>query len=59
MEHWHSTIVAGGPYPTPYILRLPDPGSTWSAFDSLLGALRGEPGVQDVVPVIVRERLRP
>src|SRR6266513_983915 len=59
MEHWHSMIVAGGPYPTPYILRLPDPGSTWSAFDSLLGALRGEPGVQDVVPVIVRERLRP
>src|SRR6266516_322979 len=59
MEHWHSAIVAGGPYPTPYILRLPDPGSTWSAFDSLLGALRGEPGVQDVVPVIVRERLRP
>ena len=57
MEHWHSTIVAGGPYPTPYILRLPDPGSTWSAFDSLLGALRDEPGVQDAVPVVVRERV--
>ena len=59
LEHRHATIVAGGPYPSPYILRVPDPGSTWSAFDSLLGALRDEPGVQDVFPVAVRERVRP
>jgi hypothetical protein len=59
MEHWRSTIVAGGPYPTPYLLRLRDPGSTWSAFDSLLVALRDQPGVQDVFPVTVRERVRP
>lgn len=56
LEHWHAAIVAGGPYPTPYLLRLPDPGSTSSAFDSLLGALRDTPGVQDAFPVIVRER---
>jgi len=59
LEHWHATIVAGGPYPDPYILRLPDAGSTWNAFDSLLGTLRDEPGVQDVFPVVVRERMQP
>jgi len=59
LEHWHATIVAGGPYPDPYILRLPDAGSTWNAFDSLLGTLRDDPGVQDVFPVVVRERMRP
>ena len=59
LEHWHAAIVAGGPYPTPYILRLPDPGATWSAFDSSLGALRNTPGVQDAFPVSVRERGRP
>jgi hypothetical protein len=59
LEHWHAAIVAGGPYPTPYMLRLPDAGPTWSAFDSLLSALRATPGVQDVFPVIVRERGRP
>jgi len=59
LERWHAAIVAGGPYPSPYVLRLPDPGSRWSACDSLLGALRETPGVQDAVPVIVRERGRP
>jgi len=59
LEHWDAAIVAGGPYPSPYVLRLPDPAPSWSVFDSLLGALRDEPGVQDVFPVAVRERVRP
>ena len=55
IERWHATIVAGGPYPNPYVLRLPDPGPTWSAYDSLRARLAEEPGVQDVFPIAMRE----
>ena len=44
-------IVAGGPYPSWYILRLPDPGPSWDAFDALRARIRSEPAVQDIFPL--------
>jgi len=55
VRQWRAAIVAGGPYPSPYILRVPDPGPKEGAFDSLLARLRDEPGVQDVYPLAVAE----
>jgi hypothetical protein len=53
IARWGGAIVAGGPYPNAYIVRLPDPGSTWGAYDSLQARLMEEPSVQDVFPLAI------
>ena len=57
LARWRATIVAGGPDPSAYILRrpAPGPGATRNGLDSLLAALREEPGVQDAFPIALRE----
>jgi len=54
IQRWRATIVAGGPYPNPYLLRVRDPGPTWEAWDSARAGMAEEPGVEDVVPIVVR-----
>jgi hypothetical protein len=54
-DQYRATLVAGWVNTGAYGVRLPDPGPTWAAVDSLLRRLRGEPGVHLVFPLNFRE----
>ena len=55
LSKYRATIVRGEPVAGAYIIRVPDPGSTWEALDSLLRQMRAEPGVRVVAPMTFRD----
>jgi len=56
MRRHRASIIGGMPFIRAYQVRTPDPGTTWSAFDSLRIRMRSEPGVTLVYPLAHRRR---
>jgi len=54
LSHYGATIVGGRPITKVYVLGIPDPGSTWEAYNSVVSAMRSESGVAGVTVVSVR-----
>ena len=52
---YQATIIAGYSHTHAYAIRVPDPGPSWTAVDSLLHRLRSEAGVNLVFPLNFRE----
>ena len=46
LARYHGTIVGGVPGPDEYIVRIPDPGATLAALDSVVSKLHDEAGVR-------------
>ena len=54
LSHYGATIVGGRPITKVYVLGIPDPGSAWEAYNSVVSAMRSESGVAGVTVVSVR-----
>jgi hypothetical protein len=55
LKKYQATIIAGWSHGGAYCIRVPDPGPTWAAVDSLLHRLKSESGVDLVFPLNYRE----
>jgi len=55
LKKYHATIIAGWSHTGAYGIRVPDPGPTWAAVDSLVHQLKSESGVDLVFPLNYQE----
>jgi len=57
LAKYQATIIAGWSHAKDYVVRVPDPGPTWAAVDSLMRQIRAEAGVHEVMPLSFGEPL--
>lgn len=50
LNSYSASVIGGTPLPPAYIIEVPDPGSSYAAYQTLIGRIRAEASVASVIP---------